>query len=160
MHTRHWCTKRKEIILSSLHGYCFNKDFFCYIASPFAVRFVTILLHTVPRMATLCNNCYATPFSRGYRWKENIKSCRFLQLLYLWVSILDFHAFFLVRLSICLYACCPFHIFCSRKNDILIDRQIKSTCMSPLPTYRCSNDSLLHTSRCYIPCLIRDHFST
>jgi hypothetical protein len=31
---------------------------FCYIASPFAVCFVTILLHTVPQMATICNNCY------------------------------------------------------------------------------------------------------
>jgi hypothetical protein len=30
---------------------------FCYIASPFAVHFVTILLHTVLQMAMICNNC-------------------------------------------------------------------------------------------------------
>jgi hypothetical protein len=48
--------------------------------------------------------------------------------------------FFSVRVSICLYAFYPFHISCSRQNDISIDRQIKTTCMSPLPTYRYSNE--------------------
>jgi hypothetical protein len=44
----------------------------------------------------------------------------------MWAGILDFHATFFVCLTICVHACYPFHIFCSRQNDIYIDRHVLS----------------------------------
>jgi hypothetical protein len=76
----------------------------------------------------------AAPFLHGYGWKENIKSCRFLLLLCLWVDICDIQIVFVclsINMSFCLYRQDEKD---DRQKDILIDGQ-KKICMEIKYTY-------------------------
>jgi hypothetical protein len=122
----------------------------------FALRFVTI--HTVLQMATICNNPGPYHFLVVMGGKENIKSCRLLQLLYMRVSILHFHAFFWpsINISFCLSS---FSYFLYKQNDILRDRQIKTTFMSHILTHRYSNERNLQKYTFFPPVIMGNRCS-